>query len=115
MIAGLTGCGTLLTGTTQTLQINSVPSGATVQVNGKDRGQTPLQLNLRRGSAGPLVTVSLDGYEQSTFVPQTSFNPASVLNARDVPSWLIDSMTGAMYRYDPDSYNIQLNKSPANR
>lgn len=106
----LTGCGTLFTGTTQSVQINSVPTGATIQVNGADRGQTPMPVTLKKGSTGQMITLSKDGYEKNSFVPQTCFNPVSLCNTVFILPWVIDACSGAMYKYDPDSYNIQLKK-----
>ena len=67
----LTGCASIFTGTTQTVQVNSTPSGANVSVSGLDRGQTPLPVVLKKGSNGETVTLSLPGYQQKTFQPQT--------------------------------------------
>ena len=115
MMVFLTGCGTLFTGTTQSVQINSVPSGASIQVNGIDRGQTPMPVTLKKGSTGQMVTLSKDGYEKNSFVPQTCFNGIALLNTIFPLPWIIDACTGAMYKYDPDSYNIQLNKYSSGR
>ena len=46
------GCASIFTGTTQSVQVNSVPSGANVSVGGIDRGQTPLPMVLKKGSSG---------------------------------------------------------------
>ena len=110
LMTSLTGCGTLFTGTTQSVQINSIPSGATIQVNGTDRGQTPMPVTLKKGSTGQLITLSKDGFEKNSFVPQTCFNPVSICNFVFILPWVIDACDGAMYKYDPDSYNIQLKK-----
>lgn len=107
----MTGCGTLFTGTTQSVQVNSIPSGAKVEVNGSERGQTPLPVSLKKGSSGQMITLSKDGYEKKSFQPQTTFNPVSLLNLFGPIAWIIDASTGGMYKYDPTSYEIQLNKT----
>jgi PEGA domain len=107
----LTGCGTLFTGTTQKVQICSEPSGAKVQVEGLDRGITPLPVTLKKGSNGQTVTLSLDGYQQKVFQPQTVFNPVCILNLWGILGWGIDAATGALWKYDPTLYTITLNKS----
>jgi hypothetical protein len=111
----LTGCGTLFTGTTQSVQINSVPSGANIKVNGVDRGQTPTPVTLQKGATGQMITVSKDGYEKNSFVPQTCFNGVALFNLVFPLPWIIDACTGAMYKYNPDSYNILLSKYPSAR
>jgi PEGA domain len=110
----LTGCASIFTGTTQTVQVNSIPSGANVSVNGLDRGQTPLPVVLKKGSSGETVTLALSGYQQKTFQPQTVFNPVSILNLWGILGWGIDAATGAMWKYDPTFYNVQLQKVSKN-
>lgn len=114
MTVCFTGCGTLFTGTTQTVQINSTPSGATVQVNGADRGQTPMPVILKKGSNGQMISLSLSGYEKNSFCPQSSFNAVSLLNLFMPLPWIIDACSGGMYKYDPTVYNIQLQKVSKN-
>ncbi|MEO0310766.1 MAG: hypothetical protein RIQ89_423, partial [Bacteroidota bacterium] len=57
----MTSCATLFTGTKQTVQINSKPSGAKVQVDGIDRGTTPTAVKLKKGNDGQVVTLKADG------------------------------------------------------
>jgi len=104
------GCASIFTGTTQSLQINSMPSGANVSVGGMDRGQTPLPVVLKKGSSGECVTLTLPGYQQKTFQPQTAFNSVAILNLWGILGWGIDAATGALWKYDPTFYNVQLQK-----
>ncbi len=110
----LTGCASIFTGTTQTVQVNSTPSGANVSVCGLDRGQTPLPVVLKKGSSGQVVTLSLPGYQEKTFQPQTTFNPVAILNLWGILGWGIDAATGALWKYDPTFYNVQLQKVSKN-
>ena len=104
------GCASIFTGTTQSVQVNSVPNGANVSVGGIDRGLTPLPVVLKKGSSGECVTLTLPGYQQKTFQPQTAFNPVAILNLWGILGWGIDAATGALWKYDPTFYNIQLQK-----
>jgi len=104
------GCASIFTGTTQSVQVNSVPSGANVSVGGIDRGQTPLPMVLKKGSSGECITLMLPGYQEKTFQPQTNFNPVAILNLLSILGWGIDAATGALWKYDPTFYNIQLQK-----
>ncbi|MEI6344693.1 MAG: PEGA domain-containing protein [Verrucomicrobiota bacterium] len=108
------GCASIFTGTTQSVQVNSVPSGANVSVGGIDRGQTPLPMVLKKGSSGQCITLILPGYQEKTFQPQTNFNPVAILNLLSILSWGIDAATGALWKYDPTFYNIQLQKVSKN-
>ena len=104
----MTSCATLITGTKQTVQINSIPSGAKVQVDGIDRGKTPAAIQLKRGNEGQTVTLKADGYETMHFQPETDFNGVAALNLFNVLFWGIDAASGALWKYDPKYYEIQL-------
>ena len=103
-----TSCATIFTGTSQTVQIESVPSGAKVQVDGLDRGPTPIALKLKKGNDGQTVTLKATGYETKNFQPQTSFNSVSILNLTNILAWGIDAASGALWKYDPKFYSIEL-------
>jgi len=104
----MSSCATLLTGTKQTVQINSTPQGAKVQVDGIDRGATPTSIKLKRSSDGQTITLNKEGFETKTFQPETSFNSISILNLFNVFFWGIDAATGALWKYDPKVYQIEL-------
>lgn len=105
---GASSCATIFTGTTQTVQINTEPPGARVQVDGLDYGKTPTQVRLRKGMRGQTVTIKYPGYEKKIFEPLTNFNPVSVINLFNPLFWAIDFATGAMFRYDPVYYDLDL-------
>ena len=110
----LTSCATLFTGTKQTVQINSYPSGAKVQVDGIDRGKTPAVIKLKKGNDGQVVTLKKDEYETRTFQPETTFNTVSVLNFFSLLGWGIDAVSGALWKYDPKFYEIELEPEDKN-
>ena len=104
----MSSCATLFTGTKQTVQINSEPQGAKVQVDGLDRGETPAAVKLKKGNDGQIVTLKKDGYKTRTFQPQTDFNGVAALNLFNVLFWGIDAATGALWKYSPKFYEIEL-------
>jgi hypothetical protein len=104
----ITSCATLFTGTKQTIQINSQPPGAKVQVDGVDRGKTPVAIELKKGSTGQTISLKADGYETKSFQPETTFNGVSALNLLNLLFWGIDAATGALWKYDPTFYDITL-------
>ena len=108
MLLFMTSCATLFTGTKQTVQISSNPSGAKVQVDGIDRGTTPVALKLKKGNDGQTVTLKSDGYETKIFQPETTFNSVAILNLLNILCWGIDAATGALWKYDPKFYEIEL-------
>ena len=108
LICILSGCATVFTGSKQTVIITSVPSEADVQVDGIDRGITPLSLSLKKGFDGQTVTLKKEGYEPRIFVPEVIFNPISIINLGNIIGWAIDAASGAIMQYDPKNYEIKL-------
>jgi hypothetical protein len=104
----MTSCATVFTGTKQVVQINSIPSGAKIQVDGIDRGQTPSAVRLKKGNDGQIVTLKAEGYETKTFQPETDINIIAVLNFFNLLCWGVDAATGALWKYDPKFYEIEL-------
>ena len=58
----LSGCATIVKGTTQKVAISSDPEGADVTVDDKLYGQTPVDVSMKR-KRDHLVTVSKEGYK----------------------------------------------------
>jgi len=109
----MTSCATMFTGTKQTVQINTFPAGAKVQVDGIDRGTTPTAIKLKKGNEGQVLTLKVDGFETKTFQPETGFNSVGILNLFNVLFWGIDAATGALWKYDPKFYEIELTPKKA--
>ncbi|TCD19863.1 PEGA domain-containing protein [Pedobacter psychrodurus] len=110
----LSSCATIFTGTTQTVQINSNPPAATIEVDGVKTGVTPMAVTLKKGFTGQTISLKLDGYETKTFHPQTTFNAVSVVNFLFIPGFIVDAATGAMMKYDPKVYEFTLEQKKAN-
>ena len=108
ILALTTSCATMFTGTKQTITIESEPSGATVRVNGINRGTTPLPIELNKGEEGEILTLELEGYKNQSIQPITTFNSLAVLNLLSLIGWAVDYATGAMWMYDPIMYNVIL-------
>jgi len=106
----MASCATVFTGTRQRVAFASIPSGARVQVNGIDRGTTPMKVKLKKGHTGQVITISAQGYESRTFQPETNFNAATLGNIILFPCFGIDLLTGAMWKYHPKKYNIELER-----
>jgi len=110
----LSSCATIFTGTTQTVQINSNPPAAAIEVDGIKTGVTPMAVPLKKGFTGQTISLKLDGYETKTFQPQTTFNPVAILNVIGVFGFAIDAATGAIMKYDPKVYEFTLEPKKAN-
>ncbi len=111
VIFSLSSCATIFTGTSQRIQISSNPPGAKVQIDGIDKGTTPLSVKLKKASDGPTITLKKEGYATKMFSPETSFNQIAFLNLFSPISWVIDLLTGATHKYDPKFYELELEKA----
>lgn len=108
-VALFASCATLFTGTTDNVYIQTQPEGAKILVEGLDMGTTPSTIPLKRpGLSDKQVTLRLDGYEDRVFVLQSEFNAVSILNLFGVIGWGIDIATGAIKKYNPRNYDIEL-------
>lgn len=56
-------CALVLKGTRQKIPVSSIPSGATVMVDGEEKGTTPLILKLKRKKKLHIVQINKPGYE----------------------------------------------------
>lgn len=101
-------CATILTGTSDRITINSVPEGAKVEIDGIDKGKTPVRVKVKRHFESPTVTLKKDGYERKTFELQNSFNPIAAINLLSIFGWGIDLLSGAVMKYNPKVYDMEL-------
>lgn len=101
-------CCTVFKGSKETVMIKSYPAGAKVEVNGLERGRTPLDLSLKKGFKGQTVVLKKEGYENKIFEPETTFDAVSIINILFWPGFIIDAATGAMMKYDPKAYELEL-------
>ena len=108
----LTGCGTLMGGGTQMVQVNSAPSGATVTL-APDAGSftTPASLSLER-KYSYTITASREGYSPATARINKSMR-TSVLLA-DLFFFpigvIVDAITGAWYQLSPQTVSLVLER-----
>jgi hypothetical protein len=110
----LSACATLFTGTKDTVTFNSTPAGATVLIDGIEVGRTPTTIPLKRpGLSSKTVTLRMQGYQDRTFELQKSFNTVSVLNLTNLFAWGIDALSGAIYKVDPKTYDMTLERRTA--
>jgi len=111
LLASVSGCCTIISGTTQEIPVSSTPSGAKVQLDGKDVGTTPVTLTVPRSvtQAHTLLLMS-DGYEPKTETLTPKLNGWYWLN---LPTTLfvgmfVDLIAGTTGRYAPGEVTITL-------
>ncbi len=103
-------CATIFTGSDGTVSINSEPQDAKVTVSGNYMGNTPLKISLKRDKDYNL-TLKKEGYAPATAVVTRSFNAVSILNLFGVLCWVVDILTGAMWKFEPDQITVMLEKT----
>ena len=103
----LQSCATLFSGTKDQINIQSQPSGAKVEVGGVYVGTTPCVVTMKRKNDG-FIILKKEGYRDKTATLQKSFNAISILNLTDIVGWVIDLSTGAINKFEPTSYNFEL-------
>lgn len=102
----LTGCASIISGTSQAVTIDSNVQGATVAIEGNVVGQTPFSGKIPRKRES-VALVSKPGYVAQSVVLTTSFNPVAILSI----VWdysTTDCLTGACWEYAPSTYYVNL-------
>jgi len=121
-IGVLTGCSTIINGSTQSVSLNSQPDGASVTVVNRGgetvhSGTTPVTLNLKRGSGyfkSESYTVRFEkpGYAPREIVlaGQTSgwYFGNIVIGGLVVGMLIVDPISGGMYTLSPEKAEVAL-------
>jgi len=111
--AGLTGCATITSGTTQRIDFASEPPGATATLSNGAVVETPGHLVLSRAKTYD-VTIEKDGYIPArSHIGQRS-NPAIFGNILigGLIGIIVDSSTGAAYLLTPEKVSVTLIADP---
>ena len=106
---GLMGCATLIHGTSQEVTVESTPTEAQVEVDGRPVGETPTTTVLKRDREYT-VSIYREGHEphRTTLRPRRNiWATVNILNLV-VPGLLIDASTGALYSLEPGTIAPEL-------
>lgn len=106
----LTSCASIVKGGPQSVTFNSEPTGATVIVNGRTMGATPLTVSLERKGGDQSITFEKDGYKPITIPLTTGVNPwffGNIIFGGLVGS-TTDALSGAIHEYSPNFYHVTL-------
>lgn len=103
LVLAVSGCATIMQGSTQQVSLSSSPTGATINVNGRPLGTTPAAVDLKRKD-NHVISIELDGYR-----------PYEVALTRSVSGWVwgnivfgglpglaVDAITGGFYKLSPE-------------
>ena len=111
LVFTLTGCATIMSGTKQTITVQSYPAGAHVKF-GNLVGITPVTFTVQKGMHTAVEVSHAPGkrivHLKRTFDPMTLFN----LIPPFWPGFIVDAWTGAMMKYDPDVITVDFRVSP---
>ena len=105
-----TGCAGMFSGETQMLTVKSNPEGATVEVNGKAIGQTPITAPIEK-KKDLLLTLKKDGYKDITQPLGTAFDPMALVGIISYGSPITtDVQKGTAYQVTPNYYQFEMQK-----
>ncbi len=105
----LSACASIVTGSHQEVTFNSNPDEATVTVNGRTIGKTPITTSLKKESGQALV-FEREGYTPLTMQLETHLNPwfwGNIIFGGLIGS-TTDGLSGAVYEYSPNQYMVTL-------
>lgn len=106
-----TSCSSIINGTKQTVTIDSNVKGADININGTSVGTTPFTGKIPRGSSTQIY-VSKEGYESKNIILNSDIEPIFWGNIiiGGVFGSSTDFGTGALYKYNPATVVIDLQK-----
>jgi uncharacterized protein YceK len=114
----LSGCATIVKGTTQVIPISSDPTGARVTIDSTPAGTTPTTVTLSR-KQNHMVVIEKEGYAPESVAVTKSMGGAVAGNiiAGGFIGWGVDAMSGAQYNLAPNTISVRLtakaNQGPA--
>ena len=108
-IAALTGCATIMHGTSQDIGFQSSPTNAKVLVDGLPMGNTPVVAKLSRKD-NHIVKMNLDGYQpfEATLTRGTSGWVWGNIVFGGLIGLAVDAMSGGLYNLTPNQISGQL-------
>ncbi|MEZ4749325.1 MAG: hypothetical protein R3B54_01475 [Bdellovibrionota bacterium] len=99
------GCASLISGTSQDVSFDSVPSGATVQVAGKSC-TAPCKMVLQKADVSSHV--QQEGLQTQQLSTAKQFDGVAILNMLGLIGWVVDLSTGAVSKIEPTALTATL-------
>jgi len=116
--AGLTGCATLFTGTTDDLSFDASVPDVRLSIDGEVQGQLPLTIKMSRNFMGGrrfLARFERAGYATQEFELKREFNTVAILDVSStIISGGVDVLTGSLMRFAPRQYHVQMVEAGTN-
>jgi hypothetical protein len=110
VIATLTGCASIAGDNTRQVKVSSYPQGAAIMVDNQQYGTTPATITLPSYIyGGKNVLLKKKGYQDTSMMVNTSFQPVALLDILFWPTFIVDGMTGDLVKIDPANRNLSTN------
>jgi len=110
----LSGCGTIMHGPRQNIDVQSSPSGAKIETSaGVGTSTTPTTLNLERKNSY-VLTFTSPGYSPATFNIRNGIGVGTVIAdvlLTGLVGVVVDGLTGSWYGLSPESAIVTLTKA----
>lgn len=106
----LGGCASIIDGSHQEVSFNSNPDGATVNIDGRIIGKTPITAFLKK-KAGQSLVFSKDGYKPLTMQLETHMDSwfwGNIVLPGGLFGSTTDGISGAINEYSPSQYMVTL-------
>nr|WP_315261786.1 hypothetical protein [uncultured Limnohabitans sp.] len=104
----LTGCSTIIKGTSETISVNSLEKGTTLSVDGSPRGLDGASVSVKKGKIHTL-RAEKPGCSAVNAETTETFDPTSLLGILldlGIFSIPIDLMSGAAWKVEPTTYTL---------
>lgn len=107
LIATLTGCASIAGDNTRQVRVDSMPQGATIYVDNQAQGTTPSVITMPSYIyGGKNVMLRKRGYQDTSMMVNTSFQPIALLDILFWPTFIVDAATGNIVKIDPATRNL---------
>lgn len=101
LVMSLGGCATIFSQSEQTISVRTEPAGARVTI-GPHVGTSPETFLLRKGEN--FIVEASRGTQVRAVALTRKFDPIGWINILFPPGFIVDAVTGAMWKYEPDQY-----------
>ncbi|MCE2680787.1 MAG: hypothetical protein LW629_10155 [Burkholderiales bacterium] len=104
----LSGCSTVIKGTSETVSVNSLEKGTVISVDGSPRGLDTANVSLKKGKPHTL-RAEKQGCGTVTTETTETFDPTSLLGIfidLGIFTIPIDMMSGAAWKVEPTTYTL---------
>ena len=110
----LSSCGTLFTPSKQPITFTGMPE-TRIYDNGKKLGEISeggtTTIKVRKELSSKTLIAKKDGYKNTPFTLDATFNPVSIINLTNILAWAIDLGTGKCCKWDTDVVEIEMERA----